>query len=224
MRFDFPEKQKYRETVWTLAERRLRRPRALTRVAYLESGEALETRFLLDRGYRAANLLAVNRSAALLATATRRLREWKLAEPHRQAGEWSEVASAYSRLEALDVLHFDTCSPVTAATIFQIVVPTIVRKPRILIANVLAGRESRESTEQREFTVGEYYGEHRGERRSATGEELIPSHLDRMRHVAMRLGRIGVEHGLRCDRWQYGSYVSESGQAMVWGVFAMRWK
>jgi hypothetical protein len=186
-------------------------------VAYLDTKEALETRFLLDRGYSADRLLAINRNPAEVALLTRGLMDGGYPKVKTAGLSWDR-AIAERAGERVDVLNFDgtSCAHVD---LFETLYDSCQRvRPRVLAVNMLAGRE------QGGFNYHvKYCMEHEAPTKTTSyGRDVKGTHYGR---AWAMLHAITDARGGPC--WTHvisiawDTYLSASGQTMVWFVAEM---
>jgi hypothetical protein len=213
--YGFDAKARYRQAIWNLVDRHCRRPRALRVCFYLETREALETQFLLARGYQAENLHAVNARPIEVALATKRLDALGLPRVQTHGVTLASVRDAPHRA---DVLHFDSTANLNERTLrAPLRAALIALRPRLIIVNMLAGRESNAAGWS--DRVQEFDGPDLGPR-TWNGKAARPTHLAR---VLWALSVV-IDHGLELPYVTYGTYQSASGQPMVWGFATVEWR
>lgn len=219
--YDFAEKAQYRVKVWNEIEKICRRPKALRTVAYLDTRDGLETRFLLRRGYNPSGLLAINRDPVEVALLTRGLRRDGLPDVRTAGVEWqramAETSGTYIvNFDGMGCFHED---------LVELMRETVTNaRPSIVAVNMLGGRE--QAVERLSIRTNQ-------ELRSTDGAELPkvttfgkrvnPNHAERVWHVLK--GTIDLEPDtclvhLTSVAWDV--YMSESRQPMVWCVAGLK--
>lgn len=207
--FDTVQKQEeYRQPVWDAVDQLLNRPKQERRVVILDTGKALETAYLLSRGYKAPYIHVVNRSPQHIAWVKRRHpKVW--AHPR----ELSAVITQMTRIgQRLDVVSFDGMGvvgsrrmPDTLATI----VP-LLSAGTVLTITITGGME---------WKAKRYLKRSTG--RTLTGwPEALPdwhaSDLNRLDYL-VSLVNFG---GRKVQHMRVGRYVSSTNPSlhMVWAV------
>lgn len=207
MDYAFEAKQKgYREPAWMFADRMCKRPRALRRVAILDTAQGLEVRHLLSLGYRAENILTVNYSAAHLAALTLGLKRDGLPPTTTRAGEFGDVLSKWD--SPLDIISFDTTSNLRARSFMGLRRAVGRHQPSVVMVVVLGGRETghlASSIADVAATIAP--------KRDSLGKPRPASHYIRARMV---FDLLSAPYAIPHFRWS--CYVSASGQPMVWAV------
>lgn len=153
MNYDFSKKRQYRREIQAFAERELTDiPRSKRRVAYLDTGQALETDFWVRAGYRPGNLHAINFNPAECAHITRKT----LARGYRVNTYGRDAAVAIGIVLAeggVDVVNLDFCGPLSKERLNDLSIISdllIVNQDRgVISVTLLRGRES--ESDIREF-------------------------------------------------------------------------
>lgn len=220
MKYDFDEKQSgYRIPVWNAVDAMLEKPKALRRVAYLDTADALDTVELLRRGYSSENLVAINRSPAQVAALTMRLARIGLPRVHTRGADFADYVANCGR--QFDVLSFDGCGNVIGRSLRQFFTglgaAIAESRPRVVTLTLLGGRESPEITRALRESTALF-----GSIRTSSGAADQQHHLARLRWVICLLQGFKYEERLVCAThvvdFRWGTYMSASGQPMVWGV------
>jgi hypothetical protein len=229
--YDFKSKEQYRARVYSEVDKVLvSKPIALRRVAYLDTREALETQFLLGRGYLPQNLLAVNREPVEVALLTRRLRELGLPLVSTAGIEWTRAMGERVGSHGADVLHFDGTSCLFTGLI------NIARKsvyavtPRVLVLNMLGGREAGHfRTAIKTNLLGNSAGEVSGRARDSFNQDVNRRMFERIRYMlrfATAPPVLPNSDDLICfvhvTSVAWGVYRSDSGQPMVYCVASLK--
>jgi hypothetical protein len=121
--YNFEKKRWYRRIIWRGLEDRMRRSSVSDRcVAILDGPEALETLFLLRRGYQADRIHVINDSPAIVATAQRVVRAngFPSVNTHGVTA-MKALKSIYDSGVRLDALNLDMCSNLSTGTMDDLV-------------------------------------------------------------------------------------------------------
>lgn len=220
--YDFDAKQRYRRDVWQAIDQRIKKPRALRTVAYLDTAEALETQWLLSLGYHPDRLLAVNRSPAQVAALQQRLDRLQLPRVNTAGREWWEVMTGNDvprklGVQDLDVVNLDGTGNLSVNTAFDAAM-SLFRGPKVFALTLLGGRESSAAiTVLRDLASSV--------KASRTGNNQARNQTHAMRAVAALqvisrfvAHRAGVPCLVHFTRTTWGVYQSTSRQPMVWMV------
>lgn len=215
--YDFEAKRKYRFKLWAEVDKRIAKPRAMRRVVYLDTSEALETMHLLKLGYSADNMLAVNRNPAHVAAITHRLKREGLPRIHTSGRDW---LAAIGRFGGLDVANFDGMGCLSYG-LCQLVRETVsIARPRVLAVNMLAGREDVEFSNWISIASSNFKGPGEGDYvRTTYGKSVSSRHINRIRlllSAALEFDLPRCHLHVKSVGWDV--YVSESNQPMVWAV------
>jgi hypothetical protein len=219
--YDFPAKTLYRQRVWAQIERRLRKPRRAARVVYLDTGDALESKFLIDRGYSPDRLLAVNRSPQEAAWITMRLKRDGYPSVKTAGVDWLRAVS--ERIGGRpDVCNFDGMGRLHTSLMGVCASTVRDASPSVLAVNMLAGREGRVITKLFEaWDKGEkMFGCRYHPTKTSYGVEVNPNHGKRVQLLLHELFGPNLD-GECCVHLQsvdWDVYTSSSGQPMVWFV------
>ncbi len=231
--YDFENKRIYRSRRNVTIDRMCRKPKALRRVAYLDTGEALDTQGYLERGYRAENLWAINRNPAEVAELSKTLDKLGLPRVHTVGLDFEEALER--RVPEVDIIDFDGMSCIHASLSEQFKRIAINRQNAIYGLTFLAGREQ---GDERAFLSGfknsdpvtTSFGRvvkatHRERlwmflhsamqvdvRSHGTFEDEIQKHYSEVARLEGR--QIPCATHCCCVYWDV--YVSTSGQPMVW--------
>ncbi len=214
--YNSDEKDGYRNAVWHRAERRARKPMSSIVSAYMDTSEALESKFLIGRGHSPWNLFAINRERAQVAALTQTLDREDYPRVHTcgqhfPKAVWEGITDL--RLK-FDVLHFDGTSYPSGQVLFDVAAAVLMAKPRILIVNLLSGREG--------FWphAKNLHGE--STRRTSSGEAVRETH--QMRIEAFMACLVFAADWRRkpsmpkIERLYWDTYLASSRQTFVWGV------
>lgn len=108
--------------IWDEVDRRLGYiARRYRRVLILDESGALETLFLLRRGYRPENIHVVNKNPAVVAHVSMRCEKLGFRKPHTHGGDVSKILESLStRGVALHAVHLDFCGNADRAIILKI--------------------------------------------------------------------------------------------------------
>lgn len=223
MRYSFAAKQdEYRAPVWRAVEKLSSVPVWKRRAVILDASEGLETRHLLSLGYRPENILAVNRSAAHLAALTLTLRRLGLPRVNTRAGEYAYAIADGCEISGwrhIDVLSFDSTSTVAAGKFHLLAAVVKTFRVGVLATVCLGGRERTR-----------YMPTLRGLSRPGARDSRnrLPSAPHEGRATAMMiLGTVlllknGTQECVaHVRKFRWSSYLSSSGQQMVWAVGAL---
>jgi hypothetical protein len=115
------------------------KPVVLRKVAYLDTGEALDTMSYLRRGYRPENLWAINRNPAEVAHLTRTLEAHGLPRINTVGLEFERALS--ERIPIVDVIDFDGMSQLHDKMVDMLGRIANQRKNIIFGVTLLGGRE-----------------------------------------------------------------------------------
>lgn len=212
--YAFAAKDEYRRKLWLWVDANIRPQRPVRKrvVAYLDTRDGLETRFLLSLGYRPEHLHAINSNPADMALLTMRLRADGLPQVQTHGIDFARVVE--SEKIRFDVMSFDGCGHIASPNTLRCVrkMSAVARPGCVITATVLAGRESGFVARAIE----------------RAGDEAHPSlgrksHLRRLlwlEHVIVSEWDTGVNDFAR-RRWSVGArkrarYISSSNQAMLW--------
>jgi hypothetical protein len=222
--YAFEAKQYYRRDVWRAIDQRIKKPRALRTVAYLDTAEALETQWLLSLGYHPDRLLAVNRSPAQVAALQQRLDRLHLPRVKTAGREWRAVMTGNDvprklGVQDLDVINFDGTQNLSADMLTD-AGASLFRGPKVLAVTILGAREPTAFTKalkgMKPFDAGGGY---------RTGNNQMRNQTHAMRVVATLslISRFMAESaGVPClvhFTWAtWGVYRSVSRQPIVWMV------
>lgn len=111
--YNFETKRSYRRKVWDAVEEQLKMPRKKIRAFVLDTGEGLETRELLRRGYRPEHIHAVNKNPAEVAHLTRGLDRDGLPRVQTHGRDLVDALQPFcDRREYPDVINFDGCASI----------------------------------------------------------------------------------------------------------------
>jgi hypothetical protein len=213
--YDFGNKRQYHRTVWNAIEARLVGiPKAERHVVILESQEGGEARFLLDRGYRADQIHAVNRSAAVIATMTRSLRSDGYRDVDTHGGDVTAVLARLRDRHPIHAINLDLCSNASWATIQWLRQSTTVLDT---LDNVVLGVTLMRGREGPHFRVWQ-----EAFRKQVAADEL--GDFVRLYMVTRTLGGGMTPEGIavcarHLERPMIGRYWSPAaGQSMLWFV------
>lgn len=135
MAFDSSVKQEYRQRMYDAVEQaQPQNPVWKRRVAYLEHSLALESLYLLRRGYLPGNLWAFNYSPGILAAANRTIAKAGFLHVHTQACDIRTVQDGF------DIINYDSMGNISAFD-FAFGLRYLATRTRVLGVNVMAGRE-----------------------------------------------------------------------------------
>ncbi len=222
--YDFKEKQGYRSRVWLEIEKRISKPRALRKVVYLDTREALETVFLLDRGYRPGNLIAINREPVEVALLTQRLDKLGYPRITTAGAEWDRVLSERLAGQRIDILNFDGMGNLSLTLINLLRESLHHVSPTVLAVNMLAGREAGDI---KSFLFNDVHGGYVNllkklpdNVRTVTGKVVKPSHYRRVVGLISSVTSFSPCL-LHVDAMKFDTYLSVSGQPMVWCVVGL---
>jgi hypothetical protein len=143
MRYDFHEKQRwFRQPVWDAVDAFMGKPRPLRTVLYLDTKQALETKHLLDLGYRPDNLHAVNMNPAEVAVLTKRVSSERGCSVRTHGKRFDDVAWGFG---PVDILSFDGVSNLCGGAFKnELANAVMATTPRVITITVLVGRETAE--------------------------------------------------------------------------------
>lgn len=214
--YDFTEKTKYRQRVWCAIEKICCRPKALRTVAYLDTSEALESKFLLDRGYCAERLFAINRSAAEAAWITMRLKKDGYSAVNTIGTEWEQAINNRLSSDQIDVCNFDGMGCLTQSLIDTLRLSVIKTRPRVLAVNMLGGREQKDEYGYMMGVLGHGIDK---EVTTSVGRKVRGSHMLRIKLLLQAITEpIDDRCWIHIDSVSWDVYISSSGQPMVWCV------
>lgn len=206
--YGFEVKQlEYRRRLWYWVEDQIGRKVPIGRrvVAYLDTGEAIETQFLLALGYAPGNLHAVNINPAEVAVLTKRLDSLGLPRVKTHGIDFVRTLRE-AAVQRWHVMSFDGCGPVASPNTLRCVrrMSELATAGAIVSANVLAGRDTGEAANI--LRAEKHAGNSTHERR---WEWLLRAFTARLRD-----GKATQIHGVAATK--RGLYVSASGQRMLW--------
>lgn len=219
MKYDFQAKQQYRERVWREIGRRCGVPTSRRRAVYLDTREGLETLWLLEAGYSAKNLTAVNREPVEVALLTQKLKKLGIDEVATAGIEWERAVS--ERLQRADVVNFDGMGCLHQDLVDTVRLTIRILKPCVIAVNMLGGREA---GKQREIlrTLREMRDDRADGLPTLTtyGKRVNKNHAERVR--ALWKAAQDIEGLSTCSvhvvSMAWDVYASTSGQPMVWSV------
>jgi hypothetical protein len=217
--YDFAEKSLYRNRVWMQIDKRCKRPKALRKVVYLDTREALETIFLLDRGYRPENLLAVNREPVEVALLTQKLDRLGYPRVKTAGVEWERAIRERLGGHRADILNFDGMGNYSLDLVNLLRSSVHIARPRVVAVNMLAGRETGFASDVLFDDASDRLCG--GCRKTSSGKDVRETHLKRAFTIVrtVTMAAKGVECDWHVDSWAWDTYRSSSGQPMVWTVF-----
>lgn len=140
MDYDFPNKRHYRNTVYSQCEKLADKPRRNLIVSYLDSGQGLETQFLLARGYRPENIFPCNLTPQHAAWINRRISPVRV----RAFGDGVELALRTLKQEGVrpDIINLDLTSAMSriSENVFRQVSETLTAG-QVVAYSLLRGRD-----------------------------------------------------------------------------------
>lgn len=221
--YDFSSKTEYRRKIWNEIEKVCTVPKALRTVVYLDTREALETVFLLDRGYRPENLIAINREPVEVALLTQHLKKSGLPTVRTYGVDWTR---AVATLGPVHVVNFDGMGCLHDNLLNTVSATVDAVRPRVLAFNMLGGREQFDDR-TRLKAYHQFRSDWAGERlpsRTSFGKVVNPNHAERIRTV-VHMGTMGPWREVcrtHVTSIAWDVYQSESRQPMVWAVAALK--
>lgn len=220
--YDNPIKRTYRTRREGAISQFCTIPIKLRRVAYLDTGSALDTIFRLEQGYSPCNLYPVNKNPAEVAHLTMKLRKQGLPDVNTRG---VSIGSGFDRgvIPTVDVIDFDGMYVVgheMTATLQSLV----KSGARVLAVTLLGGREQRfHGTLVRHWPARD---------KSATvttsfGSQVRSTHLSRIGMTFQHAQSVYDSQGVgsciaHITDAKWDVYVSENGSPMVWGVAQLR--
>jgi hypothetical protein len=229
----FGNKNQYRRQKWAFVERVLHVPIKQRKVLLLETEEFNEVTLLLKRGYRAENLVLVNRgwdNAALKAWATRRLRETCGVVCPLKGVAFVEAVRSVSGVHVFD---FDSTGTTDSA--LETLRATVAAAPyrHVTVVTALGGRDSQSGLMGRLFALQKQVLTrfHRGgelkaryQLRDVDGNKIVDNitlgDIQRYTLLAMNMSQTSDDDESPCSAHieccRQGKYLSTSGQSMVW--------
>lgn len=225
--YDYPAKNRYRRQVWDFADQALADvPVSERRVAYLDSGQALETLFLLRGGYRASNIRCVNTSPAVQAHITMKLKGIREAQGlvRSTANIFDDVRNTSGTGQSVNVLHADLCQQITPSLLTTLAtVASSPAKPDVVIVNTFCHREQWSALPPLSADLLNWAG------RFEDGRP-VEERNDRIR-VSTLLGALAAKGRHTVSRIRLGRYVShgvkqrngtQMGMRMLWVAVAYK--
>lgn len=237
--YDFESKHLYRARRELAIDQMSAKTKYLRRVAYLDTGEALDTISYLKRGYQAENLWAINNNPAEVASLTRKLKTLGFPAVHTVGVDF--VDALEKRVPDVDVIDFDGMSNLNKKTVELLSKVILSRNANEVIGiTILSGRESLKDCWYRSVVGGKSFDgsprfDEGSECHTSFGTKTNSSHKQRIRTL---VGNIVYKHcshadcelGLACRNarcfahvkdLKWDTYQSISGQPMVWTVFKL---
>lgn len=206
--YDFASKHLYRQRRETIIDRFTVGNAHMRKVAYLDTGEALDTIAYLRRGYQPQNLWAVNNSPAQVAQLTKTLKTNSLPLINTIGLDFEDALDR--RIPEVDIIDFDGMSCLNS-NLTEMLQRIVAKRPRAVYGiTLLAGREldvfnrlvkSDENTSRTSFNT---VVNPNHERRLQTLLAYIRSQETCIHHI----------HEIAWD-----VYMSTSRQPMLWSVF-----
>lgn len=138
--YDFESKHIYRKRRESAIDRSLHIPKALRRVAYLDTKEALDTISYLKRGYEAHNLYAINNNPAELAHLSIKLKSMGLPKVNTVGLDFEDALDR--RIPSVDVIDFDGMGNISNKLAYMLGNITQSRPKAVYGITIMAGRES----------------------------------------------------------------------------------
>lgn len=227
--YDFEAKRRYRKKLWCWIDDQLAHkvPKSKRNVLYLDTSEALETQFLLQRGYNPERLHPVNMNPAQVACLTMRLDKLGLPRVQTHGCEWTRVLS--EQKECWHVMSFDGCGPVSSRNTMGGLRACMeyAASQTIVSATLLKGRETGYASRAMRFGVGIQDGD--GDAGASTDQRRRRAlgGLDSTEGFRFKILEwlLTTRYVVETDRYEAawaastklrGSYMSTSGQKMLW--------
>lgn len=224
MRYDFNAKQDYREYLWNAIDRMISKPRNKMVAAILDTGQGLETRELLRRGYKPSNIHVCNFSPAQVAVLSRRLHEDNIYDVQVRGTDFATMIDEMCRQGTTpDIINFDGCANLgwgddqDSGDSWEFYLHNIADElsPHGVIAyTYLVGREKSE-------IVKAAVQQAKHIRMHIRDKEVPGNYLARL-DLALRAIMGNISMPWVCDRHisglECGWYMSTSGQVMGWLV------
>lgn len=229
--YDFESKHLYRQRRESAIDRMCTKSVILRRVAYLDTGEALDTMSYLRRGYRPENLWAINRNPAEVAHLTRTLRNNRMPDINTVGLDFEDALNR--RVPEVDIVDFDGMSQLHDKLVDMLYRITVTRPRAVYGLTILAGREVKDTIyntalkESKDPTVRDMMRGSSWPRHTSFGTEIDHNHIQRLMFALWGLysprrhehGR-GVSYPCRVHltKMLWDVYVSTSHQSMLWCV------
>lgn len=209
--YDSDVKDSYRRQVWNAIEKNWANPsRGDRRVLILDTRDALETLFLIKRGYRPENIHVINREAVEVALLTRKLESLGFRRVNTYGVAFSDAVPRLKKCN-LDAVNLDFCANASDHLLDWLCdARVIVRDNTVVALNMLAGREADPWKATYESML-----------RRGVPEESAGTFARLRLALATLSGAIGDEVAscvLHFSNLVYRKYVSTSGQPMLWFV------
>ncbi len=222
--YDFATKALYRTRREVAIDRMLTKHKSLRRVAYLDTGEALDTISYLGRGYKPENLWAINRNPAECAHLSMTLDSLGLPRVNTVGLDFEDALER--RVPEVDVVDFDGTGNINHNLFKMLSRASSGRKSAVFGLTLLGGREGRGES----FTSSVLSSSPDKAIRTSFGTLTSWRHHRRMR-LAVDLGLCSdisttgdkapmcVAHVAK-KAWDV--YVSSSRQPMIWVVVRLQ--
>lgn len=144
--YNFGNKRQYRRNVWRFIDDNLIGvPIKDRKVLIIDTKDGLETRFLIQRGYRPSNLYVVNKNPAEVAWLTRRLREDGLQPVNTYGVDVFEAAASIAKSGVkLNAIQLDLCGSETDGLLYKLgdlAVNEVTSSGAVVTLTVLRGRD-----------------------------------------------------------------------------------
>lgn len=222
--YDYPAKRKFRQAVWDFADRALEHVEVQNRnVLYLDSGQALETQFLLDKGYKSVNMRCVNNSPAVHANITRKVPAAVAGNMQRSTADvFLDIRNMMASGVHLHVVHADLCQQITPALLNRLAaIGSSDDRPDVMAVTVSCFHEHFVRLPPADRTLMNWSG------RFDDGTDVVTVHdQQRVGSLIMALsGDVGELHAHNIARVKFGTYMSPArkvgkGMRMLWMAVA----
>lgn len=226
--YDFDAKRIYREQLWKFFDAALVFvPRRKRRVLILDTSEALETQFLISKGYEPSNITVINKSAAHLAWLSRRI------APHRVNTVATDVFDFLEQHYDFHAVNLDLTCPLSGSLIVKIK-GLKLRPNTALSVSILRGRETDSTTKTFYQLARDGIMMNASGKSARTGDLETPNWmlLEGARRCVMNIDSplldsdvlriLNLTSGttrFRAKRFVWGRYKSTAGsQTMMWGA------
>jgi hypothetical protein len=226
--YDFQSKHLYRSRRESAIDRMLSKPKALRTVAYLDTGEALDTISYLRRGYKPEHLWAINNNPAEVAHLSMTLKREGLPMVNTIGLDFEDALTR--RVPMVDVVDFDGMSCLHDAVVFMLSRVVKSRPSAIFGFTLLGGREhfttnipAPDDRNGDEFWRTNYrvHGKNIPDILTSFGQQVNGRHGWRVRFLLEGIQGAGCksrECVVHVQRVVWDVYQSTSGQPMCWAV------
>lgn len=224
--YDFASKHLYRARRETAIDRLANGNPYTRRVAYLDTGEALDTIAYLRRGYQPQNLYAINRNPAEVAVLTKKLKSLRLPSVQTIGLDFEEALQ--TRIPDVDVIDFDGMGCLSINLVHMLKRIALTRRKGVYCITLLGGRESNSLTWM--FRDSEDKILPASSVKTSFGTDVNENHARRLHNCINALciddsqkdpnNALG-ECIIHLTKLLWDSYMSISKQPMVWGVVAV---